>query len=259
MKSYRSVVRFFVMTYLAFGFFLYFFQEHFLYHPTPESSNHELNIERFAVEEDVVIKTVVVNPGHDNAVLYFGGNAEAVEYNAEAFKTSLAEQTIYLINYRGYGGSTGIPSEAALYRDAIYLYDRLRSRHRNIAVIGRSLGSGVATYLAAERDVKRLVLITPFDSIENIAQQRYPVYPITLMLNDKYDSLSRADKIKAKVLILVAENDRIIEYWSSERLLNAFKHGQVAVDLVEDAGHNDISQAPDYYRAIAHFLGGIED
>lgn len=254
MKLYRSLIRIIVWTYLVFGLFLYSFQNRFLYHPTTQANNEEMQVEQFAVEGDIKINVFVINPGHDEAVMYFGGNAESIQYNAPGFKSALAQYTVYLINYRGYGGSGGEPSEAALYHDAMFVFDRLKTRHREISVIGRSLGSGVATFLAAERDVKHLVLITPFDSIENIAQQRYPVYPISLMLNDKYDSFGRVERIKAKVLLLIAENDRIIESWSSERLATAFQPEQARTVIIQGAGHNSISRTLGYYGIISQFL-----
>lgn len=254
MKPYKTIITFVVINYMVFGGVLYSCQDYILYHPTPLIKNHGLIERDFQVDDDIIIKAFVVNPGYDNAVLYFGGNAESVRYNAPYFKATLPSQTVYLINYRGYSGSTGKPSEAALYSDALSIHDELKRQHGEIAVIGRSLGGGVATYLAAERVINKLVLVTPFDSIEYVAQRKFPFYPITLILTDKYDSLSRAERIKANVLILVAENDQIIEYWSSENLIAAFRDGQVDVHVVGNTDHNSISQHPEYYQRIGKFL-----
>ncbi|WP_305908836.1 alpha/beta fold hydrolase [Methylomarinum sp. Ch1-1] len=253
MKPYKNIVAFIVINYLLFGIFLYCFQHAFLYYPTPLVKNHGLIETDFRINGDI-IKTFVVNPGHDAAVLYFGGNAESVGYNAHYFKASLPERSVYLINYRGYGGSTGQPSEAALYSDALHIYDELARRHASIAVIGRSLGSAVATYLAAERNIEKLVLVTPFDSIEQVAQKKFPVYPISWILTDKYDSLARAARINADVLILVAGNDRIIRPCHSYHLIAAFPDPQVDVHVLSDSNHNSISRRGEYYRLIAEFL-----
>jgi pimeloyl-ACP methyl ester carboxylesterase len=254
MKHYKTFITFVVINYVVFGGFLSRFQDFFLYFPTPPIKNHGLIERDFQVDDEIIIKTFVVNPGYDNAVLYFGGNAESVGHNASYFKAILPGQTVYLINYRGYGGSSGKPSEAALYSDALYIHDELKRQHSEIAVIGRSLGSGVATYLAAERAINKLVLVTPFDSIEQVAQKTYSLYPITLMLTDKYDSLSRANRIKAKVLILVAEKDQIIESWSSDNLIAGFRDSQVDVHVMGNTDHNSISQHPEYYFQIGKFL-----
>ena len=92
------------------------------------------------------------------------------------------------MDYRGYGFSTGVSTEATLYRDALKLYDSVKSKHTRISLGGRSLGTAVATYVAAYREVSKLALITPFDSIVNVAQGKYPVYPVHLLLHDTFDS-----------------------------------------------------------------------
>ncbi|MFM2003805.1 MAG: hypothetical protein RI963_3231, partial [Planctomycetota bacterium] len=118
------------------------------------------------------------DPGQDalpaGAVIYFGGNAEEVDRSADDYAAAFPRHAIYLMNYRGYGGSQGGPSKAALHRDAAALYEYVASRHGTIVVIGRSLGSGVAVRLAVSNRVDRLILITPFDSIVNVARGLFP-------------------------------------------------------------------------------------
>ncbi len=254
MKLYKTIIVFVVINYVIFGGLLYRFQDYFLYYPTPPIENHGLIERDFQVDVNIIIKAFVVNPGHDNAVIYFGGNAESVGYNAPYFMAVLPKKTVYLINYRGYGGSSGKPSETALYSDALNIYDELKRQHGEVNVIGRSLGSGIATYLAAKRPINKLILAVPYDSIEHVAQKKYPFYPIKLMLTDKYDSLSRARQIKAQVLILVAENDQIIESWSSDNLIAGFRKDQVDVHVISNSNHNSISQQPEYYQWIGQFL-----
>ena len=99
--------------------------------------------EVFTTEVD--LRIIVLNPGSDQAVLYFGGNADSMALNAPELSFVLPELTIYLVNYRGYGGSGGAPTEAGLYSDALFLFDELSQRHVATYVVGRSLGSGVAT------------------------------------------------------------------------------------------------------------------
>ena len=120
-----------------------------------------------------------LNPGKSGALLYFGGNAERLDASRDEFARLFPDRTVYLLSYRGYGASEGQPGEAALFGDALALYDAARARHprRRYAVIGRSLGSGVASYLASQRPVERLALVTPFDSLAEVAQAHYPVVP----------------------------------------------------------------------------------
>jgi pimeloyl-ACP methyl ester carboxylesterase len=195
-----------------------------------------------------------VNPGREKAVIYFGGNAEAVARNAPVFARVFRDATVYLMNYRGYGGSQGRPSEETLYRDALVLYDHVRGKHDHVSAIGRSIGSGIATYLAAERELARLVLITPFDSLESVASSHYPVYPMSLMLRDKYDSISRVPRIREQTLILIAGNDRIVMPFHAHELAAAFPPGQLTKVVLPGAGHNSVSSSDDYYTLIRDFL-----
>ena len=162
--------------------------------------------------------------------------------------------SIYLVNYRGYAASTGTPSEKALYQDAVAIFDELKKHHHQISIMGRSLGSGIATYVAANRAIHKLILITPFDSIEGIAKKRFPIYPISILLREKYDSLGRASQIKVATLAILAENDQLVYRTRSENLIAGFKPEQITVQILPDVGHNDVSQHPQYMQTIKQFL-----
>jgi len=190
----------------------------------------------------------------ERALLYFGGNAEDVAGNIAPFAAEFPDTAIYLVNYRGYGGSTGSPSEAALLADAEAVFDRVRAQHARVAVVGRSLGSGVAVHVAAVRDVSKLALITPYDSVLRIAQRQLPFVPVSLLLRDTFDSVSKAPRVRAPVLALLAEVDTSIPRDSSERLVAAFSPGQVEVRVIPATDHNSIADAPEYGPALASFL-----
>lgn len=159
------------------------------------------------------------------ALLYFGGNAEDVSVSLPEFAAAFPEHAIYLMHYRGYGGSTGRPSEQALVNDALALYDQLHSKHNNITVVGRSLGSGVAMQLAAQRNVSQLVLITPFDSLSALAAKQFPFFPVQWLLKDTFNSIDYAPAVNSPTLLLVAEQDEIIGRAHSEALYQAFAPG----------------------------------
>lgn len=251
-KTIFSFVFLVFFVYLLFGVFLYLSQRSLIYFPVAEIE-HSFSTEQFAVN-NVSISAVVVNEHSDRAIIYFGGNAEAVVGEAAAFSKVFPQHTLYLINYRGYAGSTGTPTESGLYADAIKIYDILSKRHQFISVIGRSLGSGVATYLASERKPERIVLVTPFDSIQRLAQEFYPLYPMSVMLKDKYDSIGRVDKIEAPVLVIVADDDYIIPRKNTQRLIDAFPPLQVRVHVIGRGGHNSVSTTDDYYEEIGRYL-----
>ena len=194
-----------------------------------------------------------------DAIFYFGGNAENVAWNIPTFSEFFPGHSIYLVNYRGYGGSTGSPSEARLYADALKVYDELKSQHRNIYVIGRSIGAAIATYLAAERRVEHVVLITPFDSALNMAREIYPFVPVKLLLKDRLDATVHASRISSGVSVIIAGNDNIVPRARSEALVDALDvdpigRDRIDVRIIEGANHNDIDGFADYKEALKDSL-----
>ncbi|MCP4354153.1 MAG: alpha/beta hydrolase [Proteobacteria bacterium] len=167
---------------------------------------------------------------------------------------SVPSYTLYLVNYRGYGRSSGTPSEHGIYEDALAIYDEIKRSHETISVIGRSLGTGVATYLAVERVLEKIVLVTPYDSIRNVAQKSFPIYPMSILLKDKYESDKRAKDIKIPVLIVIAGRDQVIPNERSLALVKAFDNKNLIVEEIQAADHNDISTYTKYDEIIKNFL-----
>ena len=192
--------------------------------------------------------------GGPKALIYFGGNAEDVAKNFDPFAAAMPDRAIYLVNYRGYGGSTGSPSESGLFADALAEFDEVRRAHADVAVVGRSLGTGVAVYAAQMRPVGRLVLVTPYDSIENIAKDRYPLLPVGLVLEDRFDSASRVSGVRAPTLALLAEIDSVIPPARSSALLALFPTGRLRIETIPGSTHNSIAGTTGYARRIAEFL-----
>jgi pimeloyl-ACP methyl ester carboxylesterase len=192
------------------------------------------------------------------ALVYFGGNAEDVGASIATFAEHLPGHSLYFVNYRGFAGSTGEPSEDALVGDAIALFDRLQSRHSKISVLGRSLGSGVAVQLASARAVDRLVLVTPFDSLAKVAQAHFRWLPVGLLMLDRYDSAARAPSVEAEALVVVADSDEIIPRARTDALVDAFR-SRPRVLVLKGARHNDLDLDPRYLREVVDFLARETD
>ena len=241
------------VAYVGLGLLLYTTQRSILYYPTPDVGAHGAETLRID-SEGASLKALRLNGGRERAILYFGGNAEQVAMNAPEFERMFDDATVYLVNYRGYGGSSGAPTERALYEDAAAVYDHLAAAHERFAVIGRSLGAAVATYLASTRGVEKLVLVTPPDSIENVAAHHYPYYPITLLLKDKFRSIDHVEGVAAPTLIIMAENDRIIPRESTEALIAAFGDHELTTVTLPRTDHNTIDWSPTYAKLLEEFL-----
>jgi len=227
--------------------------DHFLYWPTPEVSRADTRSVRLKSENET-LKVWELHPDAQAALIYFGGNAEDVSANIPDFDKAVPERAVYLVNYRGYGGSSGRPSESGLTSDAQTVFDWVAARHTHIAVIGRSLGSGVATALAAHRPVERLVLVTPFDTIANVASDHVRWLPIRWLMRDRYDSTARMSGVHAPILVIVAGQDEVVFRTRSDALIASIPPGQRRTILVPEATHNDINTFSVYWRSLKEFL-----
>jgi hypothetical protein len=244
-----------LVAYCAICVMFYVQQRRMLYLPTPESDPPGAAAMRLPVPQ-ATLKIWQLHPEAPSALIYFGGNAEEVAGNLSMFDTAFPDRAIYLVNYRGYGGSTGSPSEAALVADAEAVFDWVRARHQRIAVMGRSLGSGVASALAASRPVERLVLVTPFDSLVNVAGDHFSWLPVRWIVKDRFDSLARLARTSAPILVLVAEQDEVVFRARSDALIAAVPPTRLRTRTIPRATHNDIESFPEYLTALREFFDG---
>ncbi|MBK5105654.1 MAG: alpha/beta hydrolase [Burkholderiales bacterium] len=253
---------------LGFPVLIYLFQERLIFFPQPLTQDPVQAFPGTAIEEvglvaddRVKLRGWLVHATATQApapvLIYFGGNGEEVSWLA-ATADKYAGWSLLLVNYRGYGDSEGKPGEAELFSDALQIYD-YAARHAlggRVAVMGRSLGSGVAVYLASRRPVAGVILVSPYDSVESVAKGIYPYLPIGLMLRHRFDSLSRAPQIEAPLLCLVASDDRVIPRPHSERLYAAWV-GRKQWREIRPADHDSLAGEPAYWRAIAEFLATL--
>jgi len=253
MRTVVSLLVIAAVVYLGLCAWVYATQRAQIYFPTPES--HTSDAQALWLEsQGERLKIWEVPRASSRALIYFGGNAEDVAGNIADFSASFPDHSLYLVNYRGYGGSAGRPSEAGLFADALAVYDLVRREHTDIAVMGRSLGSGVAVQLASARPVGRLVLVTAFDSLVNVARHHFRWFPVGLLMRDRYESASRAHEVKAPTLVVIAAEDEIIPRARSEALAAAFAPGHARVVVVPGVGHNTLDWSPAYLEAVRGFL-----
>lgn len=198
-------------------------------------------------------------PTSETVIVYFGGNAEDVLGTAR-IAGRLACKRLLVVNYRGYGNSKGRPGQAELYADALaihaYAIDAGGTTPEHLVVMGRSLGSGMATMLAARKKVRAAILITPFDSILAVAKRHYTWFPIERLLRHPFPSVEFARQAQVPGLFLIAAEDAVIPP-SHGRALAAAWSGDKTVHVLPNVGHNDIELDPSYYDHINRFLQSV--
>ncbi|MFC0251189.1 alpha/beta hydrolase [Massilia consociata] len=196
-------------------------------------------------------------PGPRPAVLYFGGRSEEVSWVVRDAGKLFPGMTVLVMNYRGYGQSHGVPAEIHMIDDGCTLYDWLAALGQvdaaRIAVVGRSLGSGVAVQVAKERPVHSVVLLTPYDSILAIAKRRFRVMPIEYMLSHRFESIKYAPSLTAPTYVLRALEDDVVPHSHTDQLVGKLAT-LVADDTVPGSDHMNIPYLEATQALIAGFL-----
>jgi pimeloyl-ACP methyl ester carboxylesterase len=241
--------------------FMWLFQERMLFFPRPLDFRPapRPNVEEVSIlaADGVKLRGWLAKGSGAPAplVIYFGGNAEEVSWLIDA--GYLSGWSLLLVNYRGYGESEGKPGEKELLADSLVIHDYAKRRpdvnSERIVAMGRSLGSGVAVHLAAHRHLRGVILVSPYDSIVEVAKRHYPFLPVSLILRHRFDSLARAPQIEVPLLCLVATEDRIIPAAHSRALFEAWR-GTKTWREISRSDHDSLGSEPEYWRSIADFL-----
>ena len=231
---------------------LYVFQRHLLYFPgggrplLGELATFGVREVGVTTADGLSLLSWYLPPraGHP-AIAYFHGNGGHIGYRVERL-LRFARQGfgVLMLEYRGYGSNPGTPSEAGFYADgraALDFLDREGVAPNRLVLYGESLGSGVAVELAAQHEIAALILEAPPTSVAEVAQCHFPYVPAARLVTDRFDSLSRIGKVKAPILVLHGERDRVVPVRYGRTLFNAApepKEGWFA----PDAGHEDLAR-----------------
>jgi pimeloyl-ACP methyl ester carboxylesterase len=264
MKLMTRIFSIALLCYCAAAAMVYFRQDQLLFHPRPFPGNFDPQAfkpsEYTVKHQDIKLHGWLLHfkpiTTQTPLVIYYGGNAEEMSKQL-VDRNKWGAGALLLMNYRGYGDSTGKPSADNLKSDALFIFDQLLKEtsidKKDIVLIGRSLGSGLATYVASQRDVKRIILITPFDTMSNVAQYHYPWLPVSALLSNRFNSLELTPKIDASLLTLIASQDTVIPRRFSENLIRHWK-GEKKVSHIPNSNHGSINSQPEYWHAIHAFI-----
>ena len=193
-------------------------------------------------------------------VLVFNGNAGNRAYRGPlAAALQRRGLQVLLIDYRGYGGNPGAPSESGLAADAraarAYLAGRSDIDLSRLVYFGESLGTAVAVHLAVEHPPAALVLRSPFTSLVDVGRYHYPVLPVRLLLRDRFSAIDQIGRIHVPLLVIAGARDRIVPIDNSRRLYAAAMDPK-ALLVLPDADHNDdqLLAGDEMIEGIVRFL-----
>ncbi len=253
-----------IIAYILLCIFMYFMQERLLFFPPKPYPPHYETLTQNTALKNLQIETQdgnrldgwqQIDPSKKYTILYFWWNGEETSYFVE--KHHYRDVNIISFNYRWYGRSTGKASEKVLLSDAIMIYDTLIQKYKiqpkNIIIMWRSLGTGVATYLASQKLVKEVILVTPYDSVESVAEEWYPFIPVSWLLVNKFDSRSYGAIRSNRLLCIYGGKDTIIPNHHTENLLKGWK-GNIEKIFIPEATHEDILDRAELIEGIDQFI-----
>ncbi len=258
MSTVLQIVIFLIIGYLFCVVVMYLRQESFLFFPpAARHEGHDYNdvSDYHLTQGGVTLRGWLVNPElvREKLLVYYGGNAEDIFLNIDEFRDINAASLF--VAYRGYGPSDGSPGEAELFADSLAVIDDMVSRYspKKIFLIGRSLGSGVACYAAANKKVHGAILVTPYDSIENIARSTYPWLPVSMLLKHRFNALLYLSRIACPLLVICGGRDRVVP---PERTKNFIDHivGEKEIVFIKRANHGTIDMFTEYWTALLTFI-----
>mgnify|MGYP001164626218 CR=1 FL=1 len=253
-----------LIVYVIVGALLYFLQEKILFHPEklPEDYRYgfaqpfrEINLDVNDEKIINIIQFTVPDSVCRGVVLYFHGNRKNIgRYASYAAHFTRNNYEVWMIDYPGFGKSTGEFDEEILYQDAGRFYKLARSRFApdSIILYGKSLGSGIASQLASKHDCKRLILETPYYSFDALINHFAFMYPARLIAKYHFPTHRHLENVTAPVHILHGTSDRIVPYGQSVRL----KRKLPELDLIEirNGSHNDLHSFPAFQNKLDSLL-----
>ena len=220
-----------VLVYLLVTLGLYIFQRSLLYHPVENNYYGDkltVNIEKVKITTDDNIDLLAWYHKKDikkyKTILYFHGNAGSLEdriHKINHFKDM--NINFILLAWRGFSGNKGKPTEQGLYQDARSAVKWLINQgvtEENIIIYGESLGTGVATEIAQNKNFAGVILESPFTSMIDLGKKYYPIFPVKLLLKDKYESEKKIKNLKSPILVIHGKKDKIVPFYMGKKIFD---------------------------------------
>jgi pimeloyl-ACP methyl ester carboxylesterase len=254
-----------LLLYAVVGIALYYLQDYILFHPISlakdkkydfEYPHKEINIP-FNQEINInIIQFAAKDSVPKGVVLYFHGNRKNISWYAKyAPNFTNSNYEVWMIDYPGFGKSTGKFTEQRLYDWALQLYKLARTKYdpSKIIIYGKSMGTGIAAQLSAVRDSKYLILETPYYSMTSLISHYLPVYPIGRIVHYHFPTNEFLQKVTAPVIIFQGTDDGIVPYSNAEQLKSVLKKNDEFVEI-ENAGHNNLNDFPLFHKKMDSLL-----
>ena len=261
-KKLGKAVLLLCILYISLGIALFFAQDLLLFHPVSLPPQYKFSFQQPFKEVNISIEDRNVNllqfstsTKRKGIVLFFHGNMKNVEHYAK-YPSYFTENgwDVWMIDYPGFGKTTGKRTEQIMYNDALLMYGMAEKQidPDNLIIYGKSIGTGIASYLASIKNSKRLILETPYYSIDALARHYFPIYPVMPMTKYAFPIHSYLKAIKVPVTIFHGTKDEVVPYAQALQLKNEQKKTELITIL--GGTHNDLSTFPLYQNKLDTLL-----
>ena len=264
LRKYWKWFKIVTLIYSMIGVALYFLQDKFIFHPKKLSADYQYSFDLpfrqidLPVNDDKnlsIVQFTVPDTVRKGIVLYFHGNRENINRYAQFAKNFTRNNyEVWMMDYPGYGKSTGKRKEKILYDDALIFYKMANSiiAADSIIIYGKSLGTGIAAQLASIRDCKKLILETPYYSMDALAKHYFFIYPVVPMTKYSLPTNQHFEYIKAPITIFHGTKDRVIPYKQAKRLASV-KPGTELITIPKGR-HNNLNDFPLFQQKLDSLL-----
>ncbi len=262
-KKFWHIVKWIMVIYIAVGLILYFMQDKILFHPKALDKNYsfrfneaftELNIPVSSTRNLNVVK-FTTDSIYKGIVLYFHGNRQNIERYAKFSKLFTDSGfEVWMMDYPGFGKSTGDRNEITIYKDAMLLYKMAIALQpsENIIIYGKSIGTGVAAQLASVRECRHLILETPYYNMDALAKHYFFLYPVNPMSKYSFPVNEYLPFVKAPATIFHGTKDEVIPYTQTKKLKK--ENPNIHLITIEKGKHNNLSEYPIFNKTLEAVL-----
>jgi uncharacterized protein len=261
-RRFRKIIFSIAAIYVFSGFVLYFIQDKILFHPKPLSREHKFSFEQPFEELNIAFEnenlSIVKFRPHNNSkgiILFYHGNVENVEHYRKYPPIFLRnDYEVWMIDYPGFGKTTGKLTEKIMGKQALLTYDLASKQVRadSIIIYGKSMGTGVASYVAANRACEQLILETPYHDIASLAKHYFPIYPVTALIKYSFPVHAYLKKVQAPITVFHGTKDEVIPYFHSKCLNEENKN--VELITIKNGKHNNLSDFDLFQKKIDSLL-----
>ena len=246
-----------LILYIGIGSFLFIFQKNLIYHPNSQVFENCFWFEDYEKKNLNNTRFYYKKNYNEKILIYYYGNAGSA-CDRGILKNYFENNnfSIIFLEYTGYSNDKRKPSKKRILSNVKEINEFIKkNKYENIILYGESIGSGPASYhTTINENIKKIILVSPFSSLEDIVKQKFPIYPISILLKEKYENINWLENYEKEIIIIHGKKDNIIKKEHSKNLYENLNTEYKKYYLIENKGHNDLWNSNYFKKLISKYL-----